>query len=299
MGTFVQIKAYSSHHSRPDLKKITDKAFEKASLLEAKFDIFDPGSEISLVNVSGGKRVSKELIDVLEKASRIGEVTDGSFDVTVSPVLKENGFYGDMPGELLSRIPDSKNGIGRENVMIDVETGTVLLKNNAWIDLSGIAKGYIVDSMAGILLEEGVERFLVDAGGDMYCHSSGGNDAWVIGVRDPKRKNVALRINIGSQAVATSGDYENIVQEADDKVLAHIVKPDTESVIDREFYSVTVISSTCAEADALATGMVAMGTDKAVELADRLNGTEIIILEEKDGVRNMELSADAGMFIEG
>ena len=35
------------------------------------------------------------------------------------------------------------------------------------VDLGGIAKGYIVDAMAAVLEAHGIDRFLIDAGGDI------------------------------------------------------------------------------------------------------------------------------------
>lgn len=156
-----------------------------------------------------------------------------------------------MPEELIDSIPDGTAGVGWENVGIDEARGTVTLQSGAWIDLSGIAKGYIADRMSDLLKEGGIEDFIVDAGGDMCCRSFR-PEGWIIGVRDPRGQDIALKLRMVSGAVATSGDYENVMPGGDGGFVAHIVDTDTDKVIERRFYSVTVIADTCAKADAFA-----------------------------------------------
>ncbi|MFH1837749.1 MAG: FAD:protein FMN transferase [Candidatus Omnitrophota bacterium] len=297
MGTFVQVKARSNEYSDTDLRKILEKAFERAVVLEKKFDLFDPNSELNMLNLSGKMNVSSEMFDVLEKALEIGSLTDGKFDITVSPILKEKGFYHDMPPEILEKIPDTKEAIGLENIMLTRSKRTVTLFQGAWLDLSGIAKGYIVDEMYAYIKEEGVKSFLIDAGGDMYCYSEREEDAWIIGVRDPGGYGMVMRVKINAGAIATSGDYENVVEGTGGRILAHIAVPEERNVLEKKPSSVTVISSSCAEADALATGMMAMETETAIELADQLEEVEIMIINNESSGEKVKISKGAETYI--
>jgi thiamine biosynthesis lipoprotein len=77
------------------------------------------------------------------------------------------------------------------------------------LDPAGFVKGWSVDEAAMLLLVEGVDRFFINAGGDVKCVGAPpDHDRWRIGVRHPQSPNdtgAVLRIREG--AVATSGTY--------------------------------------------------------------------------------------------
>ena len=75
------------------------------------------------------------------------------------------------------------------------------------IDLGGIAKGYAADACAEILEENGVDRAIINIGGNVRVVGSW--DA-VIGIRDPRGEDGALvmTLPVNDQSLVTSGDYE-------------------------------------------------------------------------------------------
>ncbi len=280
MDTFVQVKAVSASHSREKIAEAVNEAFGLGRQLEKKFSAYDTESEVNALNRAKSLAVSPELFNLLITANRVSLITEGEFDVTVAPVMKANGFYGDMPADLLKDIPDDFSGVDWRNVKIRMDKHKILLVNNAWIDLSGIAKGYIVDRMSDHLRGKGIEGFMVNAGGDMYCGSKGKNGDWRIGVRKPGAKNIVMTLDIGDMAVATSGDYENVaIDKETGEIVSHIVDTRVDKPVKEKASSVTVITPSCARADALATGMMAMGREKALALADTLEDVEIIAIE--------------------
>jgi thiamine biosynthesis lipoprotein len=277
MGTFVQVKVYAPDRPENEVKRAIDGAMELARELEKSFSAFDPESEVNKLNGAGKAKVSTELFNLIKEAKRVSDITGGEFDITVAPVMKANGFYGDMPEELLEEIPDTFEGVGYENVQLGADSRTVTLVNGAWIDLSGIAKGYIVDRMAAYFRGKGLEGVLVNAGGDLYCGRREKGHPWKIGIREPGGSNIVATLFLEDTAVATSGDYENVIfDEKTGEVISHIIDPASDKAVKDESTSVTVLASSCTEADALATGMLAMGTEKALKLSEVLNGIEII-----------------------
>jgi len=175
MGTFVQIKTSSPGYSRLELTSSVDEALDLARELEKMFSAFDPGSEANALNIAGTRKVSPELFKLIEQAKKISQMTDGEFDITVAPILKAEGFYKDMSAELRDRIPDGDEGVGWRNVTLRLDKKSIILRKGAWIDLSGIAKGYIVDRMAGLLRNKGITGMMVNAGGDIFCGRKGEN----------------------------------------------------------------------------------------------------------------------------
>ncbi|MEA3489664.1 MAG: FAD:protein FMN transferase [Candidatus Omnitrophota bacterium] len=298
MGTFVQVKAAGPDLSRAKFRIAVDGAFELARKLETRFSVFDPSSEVNLLNISGRLRTSPELYDLIKESNDVSRITGGEFDITVSPALKADGFYKEMPAQVRDKMPDSFEGVGWRNIELDAGGGSVTLRNRAWIDLSGIAKGYIVDRMTGYLKEREVTELMINAGGDIYCGSGKNGEKWKVGVRKPASGDIILVLGIEDMAVATSGDYENVVfDRKKGEVISHIIDPSTDEAKAEIPSSVTVIALSCARADALSTGMMAMGRDKALALADSLEDVEIIVVECPEGRHLVSFSGNAERYV--
>ena len=300
MSTFVQLKASSSERSAGELKSAVDGVFDLARELEERFSVYAAGSEINRLNLSKRMEVSPELFALLKEAKRISRLTGGEFDVTVAPVLKDKGFYADMPSAVRESIPDGLSGIGWENIELEDETSLATLRNNAWVDLSGIAKGYIVDSMVSFLREKGVDFFMINAGGDIFCARKTDGAPWRVGLREPGRNSIIITLDLKDMAVATSGDYENVIMDKrTGRAVSHIIDPSDDEAKPEVPSSVTVIAPTCVEADALATGMMAMGEARALKAADGMEGVEIITAAGTGRGKGLHFSRGAEKFISG
>ena len=297
MHTFVEIKVVSKTFTRVDLAKAVDESMELAGYLEKKFNAFDPDSEVNSLNQERILNVSEDLYRVIKEACRISRVTGGEFDITVAPALKADDFYADMPEGLRDKIPEVDKEISWRDIFLSPEGEVVALEEGVWIDLSGIAKGYIVDRISDLLRDTGIEGYMVNAGGDIYCGGTSGDRPWRIGVRKPAAETVAATLALTEIAVATSGDYENVVFDADTGGnVSHIIDPATERAVPELPSSVTVIAPTCAEADALATGMMAMGSEKSLHLADSMDGVEIIVIGVQGDPETVKFSEGAGKY---
>jgi thiamine biosynthesis lipoprotein len=143
-------------------------------------------------------------------------------------------------------------------------------------DPSGVVKGWGVQRMAELLRAEGVERFCVNAGGDI---ATSGEPApgrpWRIGVRHPElpdRMCVVLGIRDG--AVATSGCYERG---------SHIVDGRTGRAA-TGLASLTVLADDLTTADAVATAGFAMGHD-GVDWAAGQPGCRVFAVDADRRVR--------------
>ena len=298
MNTFIQMKVFSFTISTDELEKAVEETVELGRMLEGRFSVFVPGSEVNALNMAGKSNVSPVLFDLIVKSRDIGEVTGGEFDITVAPALKKDGFYGDMPTGLLKRIPDTLDGIGWDKVSLVQNTQEVVLGNNTWIDLSGIAKGYIVDWISDHLRNRGIDAFMVNAGGDIYCGKKPGGGTWKIGIRQPGVEGISVFLSMADMAVATSGDYENVIMDSQTgQIISHIIDPSTDMPVKKLPSSVTVIAPSCTIADALATGMMAMGPEKALDLANRIEDVEIVVIGVPGDTAAIKYSSGAEKYI--
>ena len=285
LGTTVQITVKGEEKAKA--REAIKLAFKELKRIEKLTSKYREGSEISILNREGAKRpvkVSEDTLRVIRESIRIGELTDGAFDITISPLMELWGFSkkeGYRPSE--EELREARGLVDYGSISLNGEEGTIKFeKEGMKIDLGGVAKGYGVDRAVEVLRENGISRAIVDAGGDLYLLGKPlEGDFWQVGLKHPRKLGEMLGIvKAADEAVATSGDYENyfILQG---KRFCHIIDPATAEPAEGTL-SVTVIAREAMRADALATAFFVLGWQRGLKLASRLEGVEAIIVREDD-----------------
>jgi thiamine biosynthesis lipoprotein len=146
------------------------------------------------------------------------------------------------------------------------------------IDLGGIGKGHAVDRGILILQQRGISHGLVTAGGDSRIIGDRFGKPWVIGIRHPDRKEeVIARIPLEDAAISTSGDYERYFDE-DGVRYHHIIDPHTGKSASK-VRSATIIGPTATRTDGLSKTAFVLGAEKAIEIYNRLEGIDAIVVK--------------------
>jgi thiamine biosynthesis lipoprotein len=147
------------------------------------------------------------------------------------------------------------------------------------IDLGGIAKGYSVDCGIGVLQRLGYTRAYVGAGGDSRIIGDRFGKPWIVGIRDPRKGegNVIARIPLVNAAISTSGDYERFFEEKGVRY-HHIIDPHTGHSASK-VESATVIGPNATRTDGLSKTAFVLGPEKAMEIYNRLDDIDAIIVK--------------------
>lgn len=273
MGTTYSVKWVSKSEETHAIKADVEKALNKVN---QSMSTYIDSSELSRLNQYRGEEwqpVSPALFDVLRLSTSISQQTEGAFDVTVGPLVNLWGFGPDgriehAPNDDQIKVAAAKTGY--KHIQLDPETQQ--LKKavpELYMDLSAVAKGYAVDRLAAVLEDAGINRYLVEVGGELRAKGlKPGGKQWRIAVETPDAtiRSVQKIINVENIAIATSGDYRNYFEENGVR-FSHTINPATGKPIDHRLASVTVLASTCAEADALATAFMVLGTEQGYEYA--------------------------------
>jgi thiamine biosynthesis lipoprotein len=310
MGTYVTIQLWSKDvPSRNSANRDSDStdtatvevfeaAFAEVDRIDSLTSVFSKHSAVYALNKEG-IIVSQELADLLDVALRVADMSDGAFDPTVMPLLEAWGFYNSADGDSSSNhSTGSVNGVPTDERieeilqlvdyrMVEMKGDTVDLDSRrarrplqayreGWIDLSGIAKGYAVDRSVAVLRDMGIEKGLVDAGGDIFCFGLR-KKGWRIGIKHPREQGLLGVIRIDSGAVATSGDYENFYEIVGVRY-HHLIDPRTGKPA-RGQVSATVTAPTAVLADAWATALFIMGKDGIVVLEEIADVDGMLVLE--------------------
>jgi thiamine biosynthesis lipoprotein len=289
MDTLVRITV-ADHMDTGSMERAYDSAVDRMRTLAARFDYFNPGSELSRMNAlkrGESLRVSDEMAALLDMSQALSDKTGGAFDVTVAPLadlwlLPRDGAHR-LPDE--SEVERALDRVGPGAWSVDGRRNTVTAeKYGARINLGGVAKGFIVDRAIEVLASAGVTNALIDAGGDLYCMGNGTGRGWRIGIRDPRhRQRIIATLYLSGRAIATSGGYERSITVGT-RTITHVIDPRTGYPVENPLKSVTVIENSCARADALATALYVMSPEEGRAVIESIEGAECIIIDGDDRV---------------
>ncbi len=238
---------------------------------EKIFSRTDKESELWKVN-NEGKVPARELYDLIDFSLYISKISSGAFDITVAPLsdlwsFKENS----IPPEKEDILNALKN-VGYKKISTEPFS-----LNGTTLDLGAVAKGYTADKIAEFLREKGVEKSIIDLGGNVYVLGE-----YTVGVRSPFNPQSAFcTINLKDKSAVTSGKYQRYF-EYEGKRYHHLIDPKSGFPAENGIASVTVISPSSTVADALSTAIFIKG-EEALSLCSLFEDTDaLIIMENKE-----------------
>ena len=245
-------------------------ALDLVDRLEDQLTVYRAHSEISRLNQDAHERampVEARLFDLLSRATQLHRDTDGAFDITAGPLIQAWGFLrreGRIPDE--ATLADALARTGSRHLELDASHRTLrFAKAGVSINLGAIGKGYALDRCAEYLTMAGVYDFMLHAGSSSVLargHRQGDrSDAgWTLGVQHPLRADRRLaEFQLRDRAVGTSGaGTQHFYHQG--RRYGHIIDPRTGQPVDHVL-STTVITTSGADADALATAFYVLGLE--------------------------------------
>ncbi|EKO3443677.1 FAD:protein FMN transferase [Vibrio fluvialis] len=297
MGTSYNIK-YLQQDGLPssdDLHKEIDRLLEEVN---DQMSTYRKDSELSRFNQYQGIdpfEVSNQTATVVKEAIRLNGLTEGALDVTVGPLVNLWGFGPEARPEVVptdAELAERKANTGIHHLSVD---GNKLSKDlpHLYVDLSTIAKGWGVDVVANYIESQGIHNYMVEVGGEIRLKGLNRDGVpWRIAVEKPTvdERSIQEIIEPGDMAIATSGDYRNYF-ERDGVRYSHIINPQTGRPIHNRVVSVTVLDKSCMTADGLATGLMVLGDEKGIEIAEQNHIPVFMIVKTDDGFKEIASSA--------
>jgi thiamine biosynthesis lipoprotein len=280
MGTRITVELWSDDNAKGE--QAIDAVLDEMRHVDESMSTYKPTSEVSQVNANaadGPMRISKELFDLLTKAKEYSVITEGAFDITYASVGYMYDFRKHIhPDE--AQIDKALPAVDFRHVLLDPKRQTVQFsQRGVRIDLGGIAKGYSVDRGTERLMSLGFTRAYVSAGGDSRIIGDRFGKPWMVGIRDPRKGegSVITKIPLADAAISTSGDYERFFEE-DGVRYHHIIDPRTGHSASK-VRSATVIGPTATRTDGLSKTAFVLGPEKAMEIYNRIEDIDAIIVK--------------------
>ncbi len=241
---------------------------------KASMSLFYPQSLLNRLNRNECDTIDRHIGRNLLLADSISRLSGGAYDVTVAPLVQAWGFAG-REAAGTPNVDSLLAFVGYEKIAI--RNGRLVKQDpRVQLDLNSIAKGYTVDLLAELVEARGAENYIVDIGGEVRCCGvNRQGNPWRIGIETPFDGNMSngayiqRRIALTDGALATSGNYRRFYLDSEGRKVAHTIDPRTGYSRLSRLLSATVVASTCAEADALCTMLMALGDVEAIALLER------------------------------
>jgi len=274
-----------------------DMAVAEINRIEKLISSWDPNSQTSLINTNAGIRpvvVDEELFQLIQRALKVSELTEGAFDISYASMDKVWHFDGSMtkmPSE--ESIKQSVAKVGYQNIILNEADHSVFLKLKGMkIGFGAIGKGYAADKAKALLQSKGCKAGIINASGDLNTWGTqpDGKD-WMVAIVNPLNKEKVFSwMPVRNSAVVTSGNYEKYVN-FNGTLYTHIIDPRT-GYPSTGILSATIFTANAELADALATSIFVMGVDTGLDFVNQLKGVECIIVDKDSKIitsNNIEL----------
>ncbi len=235
---------------------------------------FRSDSEVARLAARGNAwtAVSDVLAEVLECALDVARVTDGDVDPTMGADLNRLGYdrdYGKIKeasaaGAHDGVLPLTYRLVYRttwHDVELDRGRRRVRVPAGLVLDLGATAKAWCADRCATAIHRDLGVGVLVSLGGDIATAGTGPDGGWGVRVQDLPEASLgpnAVVVLRDGYAVATSSTISRTWQRGASR-LHHILDPATRRPAAPIWRTVTVVASTCVDANASTTAAIVRG----------------------------------------
>lgn len=283
MGCDFEVFAFGE--DRGLLRSAAEAAIEEIERIEQLLSHYLPESEISYINAHAGTepvRIHPEVFELIERAVRLSEETEGAFDITVMPLIRCWGFFTGI-----GQVPDTRTlskaleRVGSPHLRLDAENLTIAFAREGMeVHLGAIGKGYAVDRAIEVLHDAGVEAAMVHGG-----HSSvraygtpADTGGWQINLPHPLYSERSLaHLLLRNRAISTSSATEQYF-ERDGRRYGHILDPRTGLPVENDLLGVSVLANEAAVTDALSTAFFVLGEGGIREYILAHPGVQAVLL---------------------
>ena len=266
MGTFISIQINKKYH-----KKI-DEGFKIVKAVDNSLSTFKSTSVISMLNKNSIAKLDALSYEALFLSKQYYKDTDGYFNIAIGKITKDLYRFGGN-----ERLVDEKSLSAShiDFLALDFDKAQAHIPSDMKLDLGGMGKGFAIDKVSEYFIQEGVDKAIVSASGDIRCLQR-----CSIGVQDPFSEGILVHFRTLKQnsGITTSGNYNRYIK---DKTHNHLLNPKTKHS-QQNFASITLVGDMKSSAlDAYTTAVSVMPKDKAYRFLDALDVAYIVV--EVDG----------------
>lgn len=199
-----------------------------------------------------------ELVTLLTIGLDLYQETSGVFNIMTGSQQEANGYdtsYSFTASKGKTNIADPTKALAVSPEKITLAEGVV--------DIGGFGKGFLIDKLARVLLEEcACEQFLINGGGDMYATHHNNGPVEVLLEHPTKAKQYVARVPLQNSALGASSTYKRTwATENTKEIRSHLVHP---TAVDQPVRMASFVVAKNALAADMAATMLCIAPEQAV-----------------------------------
>jgi thiamine biosynthesis lipoprotein len=171
------------------LRAIQQAFSERIDGFDRTYSRFRPDSQVSRIAKKAGRYElpddAEALFDMYEK---LYAATDGAVTPLIGQTLADAGYdatYSLQPQPSIAAVPAWED-------VIEYVDGELITKQPVLLDFGAAGKGYLVDILAAVIAGFGIERYCIDASGDIFYKNK--QQPLQVGLEDPADPTQAIGI---------------------------------------------------------------------------------------------------------
>lgn len=279
LDTYINVRFYSNK-PKEEVEEIFDEIdyiYSEYHKLTDKYNSYDGIINIYYLNEilkdNEEIEIDSRLSKLIDEGIKYHEITSGYINIASSNLI-------DIWKSYIEKEEGTPNQQELNNANININdislNGNTYSKNNGIkLDLGAFAKGYITELVGNYLEELNINKYLIDAGGNIKVGYNYKKDNYVIGIQNPIKTNeIFTKLNINNLSVVTSGDYQRYY-EYNDIRYNHIIDPYTRYPASK-FKSVTVVSKNSFLADIYSTYLFLIDLEEGLNVVNNNKDIEAI-----------------------
>ncbi|CCZ57068.1 apbE family lipoprotein [Clostridium sp. CAG:762] len=285
MDTYISIKLYSKNKKVDKILNDVESIYNKYDILADAYTKHDNVINVYYLNniLEVGKEVtiSDDLTSLIKYGIDVYTKTNGLVNIAMGNVTSVWKKYLNDG----KKVPSEKE-LNNLNININdivLEGNKFLKKSDVKLDLGSIAKGYVTEEVGNYLESKKIDKYLINAGGNVKVGKSYKDGKYVIGIENPNDTNkMYKKINVENKSVVTSGDYQRYY-EVNGIRYNHIINPKTRFPANN-VKSVTVICDNSKDADMYSTYLFLLSLEEALNYVNNKDNLEAVFYVNEDNI---------------
>lgn len=286
MDTYINVKVDSTK-SKSEIDSVfedIDYLYRSYNELTNRYSEYDDVINVYYLNeiLSDDEEIEidKRLADIIEIGLEYYDKTDGLFNIASGNLTGIWKNFIDVCDSVPSSV-DLDVNINIDDIKLE---GNIYSKSNGVrIDLGAIAKGYVTEIVGEYLEDNGINNYIINAGGNVKVGKAYDKDSYVVGITDPDNtNNIFTKVNINNLSVVTSGSYQRYCM-LDGNLYSHVINPVTKYPSNNAL-SVSVIGEDSTLCDIYSTYLFLLPVDEGLEIVNNTSGIEAIWYIDNDNI---------------
>ncbi|GHV40905.1 hypothetical protein FACS1894179_08190 [Bacteroidia bacterium] len=234
---------------------VFDTLFAVLEDVDRYYNSYRQGSYIDQINKSPGcfVYVNDETVKILKEVIFLSGFFDGTYDITIMPLIRLWGFYKEDQWNVPSRqeIEGVKQLVDYRK--IEITDNKVRIAEGQEIITGSFIKAYAVDKLIEKMKEMGISDAIINAGGStIYALNDEAHPSWKVTAGNPDDESLLFDLNIANCCYSTSSQSKTHIN-IEGKQYGHILNPVTGYPSFNK--QVGIVSDSCMVGDIVSTGL--------------------------------------------